>query len=123
MGEYLHFFNPELEEYVDLGSARKAGEIQFNGLAKNLITSYVLMKGNRENVVVTFIGDEYDGRYEEFMERRDEWRDATVDVLTYMLEGGWRPGSYREFMVRKFVEADAVSRLTKWLERLYGDDS
>lgn len=123
MGEYLKFANPEQQEYVDFPSAIKLGEISHSRMANRIVTNYILMKGHRENVEVTFYGDEFDHRYDKEFDY-EEFEDVTYEVLEFMMETHWKPDdSDFSWVFKKFKEAGKVNRFIRLVEKIYVDDN
>lgn len=123
MGEHLKFANPEEKEYVELSSAYKLTEISLNTMANKLVTNYILMKGHRENVTVTFYGDEFDHRYRNEFDY-EEFEDVTYEVLEFMMETHWKPDdSDFNWVFKKFKDAGKVERFIRLVEKIYVDEN
>ena len=82
MGEYYIFGSPERKERIELPHATKLSEI--SGFDSLLIINYLRMHACRQDLTVTFVGDEYDSR--SWDKVYEEWEDVTAEVLYNLLE-------------------------------------
>ncbi|QLG62053.1 hypothetical protein [Halorarum salinum] len=80
------------------------------------------MSAHREDAKVSFVGDDFDHRYEDLLEEiaadNSEWMDATAETLYYMMEDGWKPDkSQYSYVMKQFEDAGRLKHLAKFLEK------